>query len=90
MRIHGHTLAGLHGHIILANGILGQLGDDQEFDKSVVDTFGYLLRAQFKNGNPAALPWVTQRVEGETGVASFMIMGGMPVRISIDGLKFQG
>ena len=61
----GTRLAGLRGHIVLTAGIPGQLVDPELY-RCVVDTFSYLLRAQYLSGNSPRFPWLL-RIEGEAG-----------------------
>ena len=59
-------MAGLKGHMTLAYAITRSLGDDQEFDKKVVDMFMRYLRSQHGNDNPEWLPWVNKIPLGAT------------------------
>jgi hypothetical protein len=61
----GSRVAALHGHITLTYNIDATLGDNPDFSSKVGEVFSSYLKAQYENGNPAAMPWLSKRVLGK-------------------------
>ena len=61
----GARVDALHGHMTLAYNIDATLGDNPDCSSQVGEVFSSHLKAQYENGNPAAMPWLSKRVLGK-------------------------
>ena len=72
----GARVHALHVHVTLAYDIDAVLGDNPNFSSRVGEVFLSYLKAQYENGNPAAMSWLSRRVLGKLRDGS--VSGGSP------------